>query len=206
MTIKHRPRIGLRSALVALIVASVVPFGLLLHFTWWRTATKVSHDLVDTLERQITELGPAHLVGPGAGGAGPVAGGQRSGGGTRRTAERGARPRRVRGVIAGVVLGAAHTERGRDSGPAGARTAPHAPVPHRPRRPRHRDRRSRAATPRASPLRRPPARALRSSASPGSPRRAAGAKPAGSRCRKRPTARIAPWPMSTPRAARRSSS
>src|SRR5215217_2779371 len=55
MTIKHRPRIGLRSALVALIVASVVPFGLLLHFTWWRTATKVSHDLVDTLERQITD-------------------------------------------------------------------------------------------------------------------------------------------------------
>ena len=55
MTIKNRPRIGLRSALVALIVASVVPFGLLLHFTWWRTATKVSHDLVDTLERQITD-------------------------------------------------------------------------------------------------------------------------------------------------------
>ena len=54
MAIKHRPRIGLRSALVALIVASVVPFGLLLHFTWWRTATKVSRDLVDTLERQIT--------------------------------------------------------------------------------------------------------------------------------------------------------
>src|SRR5215204_5056092 len=55
MAIEHRPRIGLRSALVALIVASVVPFGLLLHFTWWRTATKVSHDLVDTLERQITD-------------------------------------------------------------------------------------------------------------------------------------------------------
>src|SRR5215208_2118370 len=55
MTIKHRPRIGLRSALVALIIASVVPFGLLLHFTWWRTATKVSHDLVETLERQITD-------------------------------------------------------------------------------------------------------------------------------------------------------
>src|SRR5829696_2633103 len=55
MAIEHRPRIGLRSALVALIVASVVPFGLLLHFTWWRTATKVSHDLVETLERQITD-------------------------------------------------------------------------------------------------------------------------------------------------------
>ncbi|HZY21978.1 MAG TPA: hypothetical protein VFE80_06200 [Beijerinckiaceae bacterium] len=54
MTIKHRPRIGLRSALVALIVASVVPFGLLLHFTWWRTATNVSRALVDTLEMQIS--------------------------------------------------------------------------------------------------------------------------------------------------------
>ena len=34
--------------------------------------------------------------------------------------------RRVRGVIARVVLGTAHTERGRGSGPAGTRTAPHA--------------------------------------------------------------------------------
>src|SRR4051812_7361704 len=55
MAEKHQPRIGLRSALVALIVASVVPFGLLLHFTWWRTATNVSRDLVDTLEMQITD-------------------------------------------------------------------------------------------------------------------------------------------------------
>src|SRR5829696_3355320 len=55
MAEKHQPRIGLRSALVALIVASVVPFGLLLHFTWWRTATNVSRALVDTLEMQITD-------------------------------------------------------------------------------------------------------------------------------------------------------
>jgi len=55
MAEKHQPRIGLRSALVALIVASVVPFGLLLHFTWWQTATNVSRALVDTLEMQITD-------------------------------------------------------------------------------------------------------------------------------------------------------
>jgi len=50
-----RRRVSLRTALLILVVASVVPFGLLLHFTWWRTATGVSRDLVDTLESQITE-------------------------------------------------------------------------------------------------------------------------------------------------------
>ena len=112
--------------IVALIVASVVPFGLLLHFTWWRTATKVSHDLVDTLERQVTNSvrrtwwgrvlevqGLSQVVSEAA----AVPGG----------------PLNVERVlvasaasVARVVLGTAHTERGRGSGSAGARAAPHA--------------------------------------------------------------------------------
>jgi adenylate cyclase len=55
MTDGRRMRLSLRTALLILVVASIVPFGLLLHFTWWRTATGVSRDLVDTLESQITE-------------------------------------------------------------------------------------------------------------------------------------------------------
>src|SRR3954447_26563865 len=51
----RRHRVSLRTALLILIVASVVPFGLLLHFTWWRTATNVSRALVGTLEMQITD-------------------------------------------------------------------------------------------------------------------------------------------------------
>src|SRR3954451_15650521 len=51
----RRHKVSLRTALLILVVASVVPFGLLLHFTWWRTATGVSRDLVNTLESQITE-------------------------------------------------------------------------------------------------------------------------------------------------------
>src|SRR3954453_13724765 len=51
----RRRRVSLRTALLILVVASVVPFGLLLHFTWWRTATGVSRDLVNPLESQMTE-------------------------------------------------------------------------------------------------------------------------------------------------------
>ncbi|MBV9077758.1 MAG: adenylate/guanylate cyclase domain-containing protein [Methylobacteriaceae bacterium] len=48
-------RISLRTALVALIAASVIPCAVLVHLTWWRTTLAVSRNLVDTLELQITE-------------------------------------------------------------------------------------------------------------------------------------------------------
>ncbi|HEX2554341.1 MAG TPA: adenylate/guanylate cyclase domain-containing protein [Microvirga sp.] len=51
----YRFRPSLRAVVVAITLASVVPSGLLLHLTWWRTATSVSRNLVDTLETQITD-------------------------------------------------------------------------------------------------------------------------------------------------------
>lgn len=43
----------MQAALVLGLAAAVIPCGLLLHATWWRTATSVSHKLLDTLETQI---------------------------------------------------------------------------------------------------------------------------------------------------------
>ena len=48
-------RIGLRAALIAIVIGGIVLCAAFLHFTWWRTATRVSRDLVDVLETQITE-------------------------------------------------------------------------------------------------------------------------------------------------------
>ncbi len=47
-------RIGLRTALVALVVGGIVLSATALHLAWWRTATALSRDLVDVLETQIS--------------------------------------------------------------------------------------------------------------------------------------------------------
>ena len=47
-------KIGLRTALVAIVVGGIVLSATALHLVWWRTATAVSRDLVDVLETQIT--------------------------------------------------------------------------------------------------------------------------------------------------------
>ncbi|MFO1038089.1 MAG: adenylate/guanylate cyclase domain-containing protein [Geminicoccaceae bacterium] len=48
-------KIGLRTALLAIVLGGILLCAAVLHLTWWRTATKVSHDLVDVLETQVTE-------------------------------------------------------------------------------------------------------------------------------------------------------
>lgn len=53
MTAGTRWRIGMQAALVLGLAATIIPCGLLLHATWWRTATSVSHRLLDALEGQI---------------------------------------------------------------------------------------------------------------------------------------------------------
>ncbi|HEX6013651.1 MAG TPA: adenylate/guanylate cyclase domain-containing protein, partial [Geminicoccaceae bacterium] len=47
-------KIGLRTALVAIVIGGIVLSAAALHLAWWRTATSVSRDLVDVLESQIT--------------------------------------------------------------------------------------------------------------------------------------------------------
>ena len=48
-------KIGLRTALVAIVVGGIVLSAAALHLVWWRTATSVSRELVGTLEAQITQ-------------------------------------------------------------------------------------------------------------------------------------------------------
>lgn len=48
-------RIGLRTALVAIVLGGIVLSAAALHLAWWRTATSVSRQLVGTLEAQITQ-------------------------------------------------------------------------------------------------------------------------------------------------------
>jgi adenylate cyclase len=48
-------RIGLRTALVAIVLGGIVASAAALHLAWWRTATSVSRELVGTLESQITQ-------------------------------------------------------------------------------------------------------------------------------------------------------
>ena len=47
-------KIGLRTALVAIVVGGIVLSAAALHLAWWRTATSVSRELVDVLETQIS--------------------------------------------------------------------------------------------------------------------------------------------------------
>ena len=47
-------KIGLRTALVAIVVGGILLSATALHLAWWRTATSVSRELVDVLETQIT--------------------------------------------------------------------------------------------------------------------------------------------------------
>ncbi len=47
-------KIGLGSAIVAVVLGGVIVSSLLVHVTWWRTARVVSDDLVDTLSSGIT--------------------------------------------------------------------------------------------------------------------------------------------------------
>jgi adenylate cyclase len=48
-------RIGLRTALVAIVLGGILLSAAVLHLTWWGTATSVSRNLVDVLETEITE-------------------------------------------------------------------------------------------------------------------------------------------------------
>ncbi len=48
-------KLGLGTAIVAVVLAGVIVSSLLVHLTWWRTARAVSNDLVDTLSFGITE-------------------------------------------------------------------------------------------------------------------------------------------------------
>jgi adenylate cyclase len=47
-------KLGLRTALVGIVVGGIVLSSAALHLAWWRTATSVSRELVDVLESQIT--------------------------------------------------------------------------------------------------------------------------------------------------------
>ena len=47
-------KIGLRTALVAIVVGGILLSATALHLAWWRTATAVSRELVNVLETQIT--------------------------------------------------------------------------------------------------------------------------------------------------------
>ena len=48
-------KIGLRTALVVIVVGGILLSAAALHLIWWRTATSVSRELVDTLESQISQ-------------------------------------------------------------------------------------------------------------------------------------------------------
>jgi hypothetical protein len=48
-------KIGLRTAVAAIVVGGIVLSAACVHFLWWRTATSVSRALVGTLEAQITQ-------------------------------------------------------------------------------------------------------------------------------------------------------
>lgn len=52
---KRRIQIGLRTALFVALMTSVVACGVLVHLTWWNTTTRVSRDLLEALERQISD-------------------------------------------------------------------------------------------------------------------------------------------------------
>lgn len=55
MRTADRLTFSLRAVVLAVIGTSMLPSALLLHLSWWRTATEVSRDLGRTLETQITE-------------------------------------------------------------------------------------------------------------------------------------------------------
>ena len=67
-------KLGLRTALVAIVVGGIVLSAAALHLVWWRTATSVSRELVDVLETQITQARAPGLVGRGRRGRAAVAG------------------------------------------------------------------------------------------------------------------------------------
>ena len=46
-------RIGIRSAISALVLTSIVVSALVVHLLWWRTANQVSQTLADTINDQI---------------------------------------------------------------------------------------------------------------------------------------------------------
>ncbi|MEO1016277.1 MAG: adenylate/guanylate cyclase domain-containing protein [Pseudomonadota bacterium] len=48
-------KLGLGTAIVAVVLGGIVVSSLLVHLTWWRTARAVSYDLVDTLSTSITK-------------------------------------------------------------------------------------------------------------------------------------------------------
>lgn len=48
-------KVGLRAALVAVVIGGVALSATVLHLTWWRTSTSVGRQLVDVLETQITD-------------------------------------------------------------------------------------------------------------------------------------------------------
>src|SRR4029078_12844818 len=48
-----RMRIGIRSAISALVLTSIIVSALVVHLLWWRTATQVSQTLADTINDQI---------------------------------------------------------------------------------------------------------------------------------------------------------
>ena len=46
-------RIGIRSAISALVLTSIAVSALVVHLLWWRTANQVSQTLADTINDQI---------------------------------------------------------------------------------------------------------------------------------------------------------
>ena len=46
-------RIGIRSAISALVLTSIVVSAIVVHLLWWRTANQVSQTLADTINDQI---------------------------------------------------------------------------------------------------------------------------------------------------------
>ena len=58
-------KIGLRTALVAIVIGGIVLSATTPHLAWRRTATSVSRELVDVLESQITAaVPPGATTGP----------------------------------------------------------------------------------------------------------------------------------------------
>ena len=57
-------RIGIRSAISALVLTSIVVSAVGVHLLWWRTAQKVSQTLADTInEQRVSAVGDDIAVG-----------------------------------------------------------------------------------------------------------------------------------------------
>ena len=54
-------RIGIRSAISALVLTSIVVSAVGVHLLWWRTAQRVSQTLADTINEQIVSAVVKHL-------------------------------------------------------------------------------------------------------------------------------------------------